>query len=68
MKSQLRSYLHSLFTRDKVESSIAAELRSHIELRAEDSSAPASRQPKPSAAPASNSAVWRRTKQPSASP
>ena len=36
MKSQLRSYLHSLFTRDQVESSIAAELRSHIELRAED--------------------------------
>jgi predicted permease len=36
MKSQLRSYLHSLLTRDKVESSIEAELRSHIELRAED--------------------------------
>ena len=36
MKSQLRSYLHSLFTRDQVESSIEAELRSHIELRAED--------------------------------
>jgi predicted permease len=36
MKSQLRSYLHSLFTRDKLESSISAELRTHIELRAED--------------------------------
>jgi predicted permease len=36
MKSQLRSYLHSLFTRDQVESSIDAELRSHIELRTED--------------------------------
>ena len=36
MKSQLRSYLHSLFTRNQVESSISAELRSHIELRAED--------------------------------
>jgi len=36
MKSQLRSYLHSLFSRNQVESSIEAELRSHIELRAED--------------------------------
>jgi predicted permease len=36
MKSQLRSYLNSLLRRDKLESSIAAELRSHIELRAED--------------------------------
>src|SRR4030088_2009894 len=36
MKPQLRSYLRSVFTRDKVESSIEAELRSHIELRAED--------------------------------
>lgn len=36
MKSQLRSYLHSLFTRGQVESNIEAELRTHIELRAED--------------------------------
>ncbi|HZY62463.1 MAG TPA: ABC transporter permease [Edaphobacter sp.] len=36
MTSQLRSYLRSLFTRDRMESSIDAELRSHIELRAED--------------------------------
>jgi predicted permease len=36
MKSQLHSYLQSLFGRNKVESSIEAELRSHIELRAED--------------------------------
>jgi predicted permease len=36
MKSQLRSYLNSLFTRTKVESSIEAELCFHIELRAED--------------------------------
>jgi predicted permease len=36
MKSQLRSYLQSFFNRDKVESSIDAELRTHIELRAED--------------------------------
>ena len=36
MKSQLHSYLQSLFSRNKVESSIEAELRSHIELRAED--------------------------------
>jgi predicted permease len=36
MKSQLRSYLHSLFTRGQVESNIEAELRAHIELRAED--------------------------------
>jgi predicted permease len=36
MKSQLCSYLHSLFTRDQVESGIEAELRSHIELRTED--------------------------------
>jgi len=36
MKSQLRSYLHSLFTRGQVESNIETELRTHIELRAED--------------------------------
>lgn len=36
MRSQIHSYIRSLFTRDQVESSIDAELRSHIELRAED--------------------------------
>jgi predicted permease len=36
MKSQLRSYLNSLLRRDSVESNIEAELRTHIELRAED--------------------------------
>ena len=36
MKSQLRSYLNSLLHRDSVESAIDAELRTHIELRAED--------------------------------
>jgi predicted permease len=36
MKSQLRSYLKSFLHRDSVESGIDAELRSHIELRAED--------------------------------
>jgi predicted permease len=36
MKSQLRSYLNSLLRRDSVESSIEAEIRTHIELRAED--------------------------------
>jgi predicted permease len=36
MKSQLRSYLHSFLRRPAVESEIEAELRSHIELRAED--------------------------------
>jgi predicted permease len=36
MKSQLRSYLKSLLRRDSVESAIETELRTHIELRAED--------------------------------
>src|SRR5882757_2230339 len=36
MKSQLRSYLNSLLRRDSIESNIEAELRAHIELRAED--------------------------------
>jgi hypothetical protein len=36
MKSQLRSYLNSVLHRDSVESNIDAELRTHIELRAED--------------------------------
>jgi predicted permease len=36
MKSQLRSYLNSLLHRDSVESAIETELRTHIELRAED--------------------------------
>src|SRR5271170_4106138 len=36
MKSKLRSYLNSLLRRDSVESSIETELRTHIELRAED--------------------------------
>ncbi len=36
MKSQLRSYLNSLLHRGSVESNIEAELRNHIELRAED--------------------------------
>jgi predicted permease len=36
MKSQLRSYLNSLLRRDSVESNIEAEIRTHIELRAED--------------------------------
>jgi predicted permease len=36
MKSQLHSYLNSLLHRDSVESAIDAELRTHIELRAED--------------------------------
>jgi hypothetical protein len=36
MKSQLRSYLNSFLRRDSVESNIEAELRTHIELRAED--------------------------------
>ena len=36
VKSQLRSYLNSLLHRDSVESNIEAELRNHIELRAED--------------------------------
>jgi predicted permease len=36
MKSQLRSYLNSLLRRGSVESNIEAELRTHIELRAED--------------------------------
>src|SRR6266702_1169556 len=36
MKSQLRSYLNSLLRRNAVESDIEAELRTHIELRAED--------------------------------
>jgi predicted permease len=36
MKSQLRSYLNSLLHRDSVESGIDVELRTHIELRAED--------------------------------
>jgi predicted permease len=36
MKSQLRSYLNSLLHRGSVESNIEAELRTHIELRAED--------------------------------
>jgi predicted permease len=36
MKSQLRSYINSLLHRDSVESAIDAELRTHIELRAED--------------------------------
>src|SRR5882757_10639112 len=36
MKSQLRSYLASLLHRDSIESNIEAELRAHIELRAED--------------------------------
>jgi predicted permease len=36
MKSQLRSWLNSLLHRDAVESGIEAELRTHIELRAED--------------------------------
>jgi len=36
MKSQLRSYLNSLLRRDSVESDIETELRTHIELRAED--------------------------------
>jgi predicted permease len=36
MKSKLRSYFNSLLRRDSVESGIEAELRTHIELRAED--------------------------------
>jgi hypothetical protein len=36
MKPQLRSYLTSLLRRDSVESNIEAELRTHIELRAEE--------------------------------
>src|SRR3984893_12580223 len=36
MKSQLRSYLNSLLHRDSVESGIDVELRTHIELRAQD--------------------------------
>jgi predicted permease len=36
MKSQLRSYLNSLLRRDSLESAIDTELRTHIELRAED--------------------------------
>ncbi|MEI9978110.1 MAG: ABC transporter permease [Edaphobacter sp.] len=36
MKSRLRSYLNSLLHRNSVESGIEAELRNHIELRAED--------------------------------
>ncbi|MCU1323545.1 MAG: efflux pump, inner rane subunit [Acidobacteriaceae bacterium] len=36
MKPQLRSYLNSLLRRNSVESSIENELRTHIELRAED--------------------------------
>ena len=36
MKSQLRSYLNSLLRRDSVESDIDVELRTHIELRAQD--------------------------------
>jgi len=36
MKSQLRSYLNSLLRRHSVESAIDLELRTHIELRAED--------------------------------
>jgi hypothetical protein len=36
MKSQLRSYLNSLLRRDSVESDIGVELRTHIELRAQD--------------------------------
>jgi predicted permease len=36
MKSQLRSYLNSLLHRGGLESNIEAELRTHIELRAED--------------------------------
>src|ERR1700710_2408672 len=36
MKSQLHSYLNSLLRRNTVESDIDTELRTHIELRAED--------------------------------
>ena len=36
MKSKLRSYLNSLLHRDSLESDIEAEVRTHIELRAED--------------------------------
>ncbi len=36
MRSQLRSYLRSLLHRRTVESDMEAELRTHLELRAQD--------------------------------